>query len=113
MGEAEARDFIDWFEAAYATTDSDRERYEIAKRVVADRCPRCRGTRLVPLPQGMSSGFYAFMAPGCRTNDGLQMNCPRCTRVTNNVGEMSAAALEAGAAEEVVPLRAGEEESNG
>lgn len=44
------------------------------------RCPRCLGSRLIPLPRGMSPAFYAFMAPGCRRQDDgtLMMVCPRC-----------------------------------
>jgi len=43
-------------------------------------CHRCCGSGRVPLPGGMSSGFYAFMAAGCDRDDrGMpRMLCPRC-----------------------------------
>jgi hypothetical protein len=45
-----------------------------------DPCRECGGSGLVPLPRGMSSGFYSFMAAGCeRRPDGtLLMVCPKC-----------------------------------
>lgn len=40
-------------------------------------CWKCNGSGLVPLPRGMSPGFYRFMAAGCvRRDDGtLLMLC--------------------------------------
>ena len=39
----------------------------------------CNGSGLVPLPRGMSPGFYAFMAPGCiRRDDGTLLRLCSC-----------------------------------
>jgi DnaJ-class molecular chaperone len=43
------------------------------------RCEHCGGVGRVGLPRGMSPGFYAFVAAGCRWEDeGTEMVCPRC-----------------------------------
>ena len=43
-------------------------------------CPRCQGTSLIPVPSGMSYGFYRFMGAWCvRSENGtMWMSCPRC-----------------------------------
>lgn len=44
------------------------------------KCKVCNGSGLVPLPRGMSGGFYAFMTPGCiKRDDGTNlMRCYAC-----------------------------------
>lgn len=44
------------------------------------KCSGCNGTRKVPVPTGMSAGFYAFMGAGCHRDErgGMWMVCPRC-----------------------------------
>lgn len=42
-------------------------------------CPLCAGTGVVPLPRGMSPGFYLFMRVCEKRDDGASlMTCPRC-----------------------------------
>ena len=47
--------------------------------------PHCVGG-LIPLPRGMSDGFYAFMA-GCKQDDDgtRRMLCPRCNSTSSAV----------------------------
>lgn len=56
---------------------------------MSEACKKCGGSGLVPLPRGMSPGFYAFMAPRCvRRDDGtLLMNC-ECRASARRVTEI-------------------------
>jgi DnaJ-class molecular chaperone len=43
------------------------------------KCKACRGSGRVPLPRGMSPGFYNFIATGRdRRDENLLMVCYRC-----------------------------------
>lgn len=49
---------------------------ELTGDQLAAACEYCHGSGRVPLPRGMSYGFYLFMNPGGAC--GGMMLCPRC-----------------------------------